>query len=353
MWINAAYQAYVLISLHHAAGGQAPVRRARKKREGGSKKRRRSAHVFVDDAAGHSSLAEGLPEGQETTALPSESEQSDYSETSQESQAPSDHFIDPEDGYDEADVADLRDAEAAAAEADLLSQDSALWRHESREAGSPQERDTALPQALGSRPKGGVRLPNTPCLPPTGCCNLATMHQPMHMQQLVGARYLHSVDLCVTPRSVKSDARKAFATGAARPRKRGKVSKALEELESLKAWAGENPEYVWPPGTPAEASVDEHRLSPVGAHPHLTASCLHHHGSHICAGQLRNTQPKAYLLPRRANGGDVQHGAGKRATQEQVLSKAMRQALVVAPPGLRIYSRHLCHLALQSAGVCS
>ena len=171
MWINAAYQAYVPISLYHAAGGQAPVRRARKKRVGGSKKRRRSAHAFVDDAAGSSSLAEGLPEGRETIALPSESEQSDYSETSQDSQAPSDHFIDPEDGYDEADVADLRDAEAAAAEADLLSQDSALWQHESMEAGSRQEHDTVLLQAIGSRPKGGVRLPKTLCLRPTGCCN--------------------------------------------------------------------------------------------------------------------------------------------------------------------------------------
>ena len=157
------------------------MRRARKKREGGSKKRRQSAHVFVDDAAGHNSLAEGLPEGQETTALPSESEQSDYSETSQESQAPSDHFIDPEDGYDEADVADLRDAEAAAAEADLLSQDSALWQHESMEAGSRQEHDTVLPQAIDSRPKGGVHLPKTLCLLPIGCCKFGIKFLHMHM----------------------------------------------------------------------------------------------------------------------------------------------------------------------------
>ena len=149
------------------------MRRAHKKREGRGKNRRRSAHVFVDDAAGHSVLAEGSPDGQETAALPSESEQSDYSENSQESQAPSDHFIDPEDGYDEADVADLRNAEAVAAEADLLSQDSAMWQHESMEAGSPQEHDTVLPQATGSRPKGGVRLTKPHCLLPTGCCNKA------------------------------------------------------------------------------------------------------------------------------------------------------------------------------------
>ena len=157
------------------------MRRARKKREGGSKKRRRSAHVFVDDAAGHSFLAEGLPDGQETMALSSESEQSEYSETSQGSQAPSDHLIDPEDGYDEADVADLRDAEAAAAEADLLSQDSALWQHESMEAGSKQEHNTVLPQAIGSRPKGGVRLPKTLCLLPTGCCNFVINLIHLHM----------------------------------------------------------------------------------------------------------------------------------------------------------------------------
>ena len=142
------------------------MRLARKKRGGCSKKRRRSARVSVDDAAGHSVLAEGPPDAQDTMALPSESEQSDYTETSQGSQAPSDHFIDPEDGYAEADVADLRDAEAAAAEADLLSQDSALWQHESMEEGSPQRHDTVHPQAIDSRPEGGVRLPKTLCLLP-------------------------------------------------------------------------------------------------------------------------------------------------------------------------------------------
>lgn len=63
-------------------------------------------------------------------------------------------------------------------------------------------------------------------------------------------------------------AAKLLSAGAARPRKRGKVSKANEEVESLKAWAGENPEYVQPPGTPAEASVDTQDRSSVRASSH-------------------------------------------------------------------------------------
>ena len=155
-----------------------------------SKKRRRGAHVFISDAVGHSALAEGLPEGQETTALPSENEQSDYSETSQGSQAPADHFIDPENGYDEADVADLRNAEAAAAEADLLSQDSALWQHGSMEAGIRHDHDTVLPLTLGNRSKGGVCLPKVPYLLPIGCCNIALKFFPFAHAADIGCMIL-------------------------------------------------------------------------------------------------------------------------------------------------------------------
>lgn len=173
MQINSAYQTCVPIIPSYVAGGQAPVRRAHKQQEGRSKKQKQSARVFIDGAAGHSPLAEGLSEGQETMALPSGNEQSDYSETSQESQAPSDNFLGPEDDYDEADVADLRNAEIAAAEANLLSKDSVVLQRESMVAGSRKDHDTTHPQAIRSWSKGGVLLPKTICLRPTDCYNAA------------------------------------------------------------------------------------------------------------------------------------------------------------------------------------
>ena len=175
------------------------MRRAPKKREGRSKRQRRSALVFIDEAAGQCSLAVGLSEGQETMALPSGYEQSDYFETSQESQVPSDNCLGPEDGYDEADVADLRDAEIAAAEADLLSQDSVLWQHESMLAGSRKGHDTTHPQAISRRLKGGVLLPKTLCLLSSGGCDIAEISHLCTRSRTLCMMLVLCTSLCYCP----------------------------------------------------------------------------------------------------------------------------------------------------------
>lgn len=145
------------------AGGQRRVRQTAGRQEGRRKRRRPAAESFVDGAAGESIAGEDGLDGRAAVAALSQDQLSDYSNGSQDSDAPSDGCLDPEDGYAEEDWEELQQAEAGAADADAMSEDSLLGQAPALTAGSPLQDAEAGQQAasMDQRPLNARHEPQS------------------------------------------------------------------------------------------------------------------------------------------------------------------------------------------------